>query len=777
MGSTKAKLSYVGQRLPKTDAVAKVTGRAGYINDLTRPGLLHGAILYSGRPHAKITRLDVSRAEALTGVKAVLTGDNTPEILVGMLKDNPLLKKDVVRSYKDEIACVAAVSPEIARRALDLIEVDYEDLPTVFDPLAALEKDAPLIHPLDGRGNPAKTNKLPLPWKLVAGDTAKAREESAHVWEGTFETTWVNHCCLGASGCVAEFDADLNPTLYSITQIPYLAQNDFNRALAVLGLAGKSVRIVGPTIGGAFGSKLDTHIYEFLALLLAHRTGRPVKILFSREEEFRAQPPRQPTVTTIAQGCDDEGRLTFREVDMILDNGAYTSWGATTPSVMMVPIGSLYRVPNINYQARCVYTNNIYSQAMRGYGNPQATWAIESAMDELAAVAGIDPLEFRLINANQPGEVTPQRLKITTCGLTECLTAVGKKLDWSAKEKRRGKSRGVGLGALIHVGGGARVYKSDGHGMIMKIDDFGKVSVITGAVEIGQGSETVIRQITAETLGVFPEDVTVVQHDTDICPWDVGTHASRQAFVSGNAAILAAGKLKRRIQEQAAKLMNCLPEDVAVAERICLNTANPDGDKSRIPLDRVLRKAHFSSRGKFLMAEVFYDPPNEMLDREFKGNMSCSYAFGVTGVEVEVDEETGRVEILKYIAAHDIGRALNPMLLEGQVHGGAVMGVGYAMTEELKSVEGRISNDNFLDYKVLTALDAVPVEPVLIETDDKAGPYGAKGVGEPGCVPVAPAIANAVADAVGVRLTSLPITPEKVLMAIKRKKGEPLECD
>ena len=772
MSQTAKDLRQVGQRLPKADARAKVTGQAAYINDLRRPGMLHGRILYSERPHARIVNLDTSQAEKLTGVKTVLTAFNTPPILVGFQRDNPLLKEGKVRSYKDEIAAVAAVSEEVAAEAISLIKVEYEDLPAVFDPFEALAEGAPLLHETDAQGKPMTSNKLALPWRFEAGDVETARKNSAHAVEDRFQATWVNHCCMGVSGCLAEFNAQLNPTLYSITQIPYLAQNDFNRTLAAMGLAGKTCRIVGPTIGGAFGSKLDTHIYEHLALLLAFQTRRPVKIIFDRTEEFRAQPPRQPAVIDIAQGCDASGRLTFREVSMVLDNGAYTSWGATTPSVMMVPISSLYRVPNIRYVASCVYTNNTYCQAMRGYGNPQATFAVESSLDQLAEAAGIDPLDFRLINSNLPGELSPMRLKITTCGLKECLEAVGQKLDWPSRKADPKKAQGVGLGSLIHVGGGARVYKSDGHGLIMKIDDFGQVQILTGAVEIGQGSETVLAQVTAEVLGISPDDVTVIQHDTDICPWDVGTHASRQCFISCNAAIQAASRLKTQIQELAARSLETTPDEVEIKEGVCFPATDPDNPKRKIALGKLLRKAHFSSQGKMLMAETFYDPPNEMLDREFKGNVSCNYAFGTAGVVVEVDEETGQVEIIDYIAAHDVGRAINPMLLEGQVHGGAVMGVGYALTEEMKLLEGRVMNDNFLDYKILTALDRVPVRPVLVETNDEAGPFGAKGVGEPGCVPSAPAVANAIYDAVGVRIKSLPITPEKVLRAIKEKKGE-----
>ncbi|MBI4798102.1 MAG: molybdopterin-dependent oxidoreductase [Desulfarculus sp.] len=782
-------LKYVGQRLPKADALDKVTGRAVYINDLARPGMLHGKILYAAHAHALIKSLDVSKARALPGVRAVLTGQDIPEIPLGFMRDNRPLKKGKVRTRRDEIAAVAATSPDIAQEAIELIEVEYEPLPALFSPEEALAEGAPLIHELDAKGRPAKSNKLSLPWKLICGDVEEGRARARHIAQGTYRTTWISHCCLGTSGVIAEFDLNRNLTMHSITQIPYLAQNDYLEALKAMGLPSSQVRVLCQTIGGGFGSKLDTHCYEFIAILLARATGRPVKMQFSREEEFLAQATRQPATMEISQGCDAEGRLTFREVHMLLDNGGYTSWGATTPSVMMVPVSSLYRVPNVRYLAESVYTNNIYAQAMRGYGNPQATFAIESNLDQLALMAGMDPVEFRLINANQPGDQTPQGFKITTCGLSQCIEKVRQGLGWQEHQqaKARGanvgghKARGQGLASLIHVGGGARVYRSDGHGMIMKLDDFGRLTVFTGAVEIGQGNETILRQVAAEAVGLKLEDVSIVSHDTAICPWDVGTHASRAAFISGNAAIQCAQELRRKIFALAAQQLEVEPEDLDLSQGQLLVRRSGGGEGQRLavaeadeslPLAKVLRKAHFSSGGRMLMAETFYDPPNEMLDREFKGNLSCSYAFGASGVEVEVDTQTGQVRILKYLAAHDVGRALNPMLLEGQIYGGSLMGVGMALTEEVKLHEGRVVNGNFLDYKMLTCKDAVPITPIIVETDDPAGPYGAKGVGEPGCVPSAPAIANAIFDAVGVRIHDLPITPEKVLRALQQKKDE-----
>jgi len=423
---------------------------------------------------------------------------------------------------------------------------------------------------------------------------------------------------------------------------------------------------------------------------------------------------------------------------------------------------------------------------MRGYGNPQATFAIDSNMDQLAEEAGIDPMEMRLINANESGEVTPQRFKITSCGLKECIREVGNKLDWDKRKKtKKTEGRGIGMASLIHVGGGARIYKSDGCGTIVKVDDFASVNVFTGATDIGQGADTIISQIVADEIGVLPEDVTIVDRDTDVCPWDVGVHASRTSFVAGNSALFAARQVKEKILEIASGYIDRRkdkdgnrfdvkldddPKKLVIKEKMIYSVDDPD---TKVPLATVLRGAHYNKGGTMIVGDYFYDPDNENLDREFKGNLSMTYAYGTHGVEVEVDKETGKVKILKYIAAHDVGRALNPMLLEGQVYGGVSMGVGYALTEELIMKDGEVMNANFRDYKMLTAKDAYPIEPVIVETMDKDGPYGAKGVGEPGCVPTAPAIANAIYNAVGVRIKSLPITPEKVLEALKEKeRGE-----
>jgi xanthine dehydrogenase molybdenum-binding subunit len=752
--------AHIGKRIPKIDAAEKATGRAEYIQDVTAPEMLYGKILYSKYAHAVIKSIDTSKAEELSGVRAVITAEDAPpKMRMGFLKDNPPLKSGKVRSFRDEVAAIAATTPEIAKAALELIEVTYEALPGVFDPEEAMKADAPLIHEEN------KSNILKLPWKMHFGDVEAAREKAAYVVENSYSTTWVSHCCLGTSGALAEFDFKNNLKIITNTQIPSLAQKDFKNALKTMGLNDSRVRVIKPAIGGGFGSKLDTYAYEHIAILLAFRTRKPVKIVFDREEEFIAISTRQPTRTHIVQGCDENGKLLFRDVKMILDNGAYTSWGATTPNVMLLPITGLYRVDNVRYEATCVYTNNTYSQAFRGYGNPQATFAIESSMDDLADKAGIDRAEFRRINRNQQGDTTCQGAVLDSCGMGECINEVVEQIGWN---KPKEKGVGVGLASLIHVGGGARIYQSDGCGTRINLDDYGKAYVFSGATDIGQGADNMIAQIVAEVLGLRIEDVDVKYTDTDIVPWDVGAHASRTTFVAGNSALLAAEEAKKILLDLAVEALGADREVIVLRNRLAFDKGDPE---KKVAIDKLCRNYHFRKGGRVLSVEYFYDPPHENLDRSFKGNNSMAYSFGAHGVKVKVDEETGQVTILDYVAAHDVGRALNPLLLEGQVYGGVLMGVGFALKEQVILEKGKNMNPNFRDYKVLTAKDAITINSLVVETIDKHGPFGAKGIGEPGCVPTAPAIANAIYDAVGVRITDLPITPERVLAAIKAKKG------
>ncbi len=754
---------YVGERVPKLDAADKVSGRTIYGHDMKLPRMLYGKILRSEHAHARVLNIDTSQAERLPGVRAIITAEDIPEIKIGWARDHPVLKSGKVRSLRDEIAAVAAVDEDIAEEALELIKVQYQELPAVFDPEEAMKPGAPIIH----EKAPNNIQEM-MRQSYSHGDVQQGFAEADVVIEDRFRLPFVTHCCMGTCFCLASFGPSGDLTVWNSTQMPFLFQRDLSMAL---GIPATKVRVIKAAIGGGFGSKLDMYPFEPICVLLAQKTGCPVRITFTREEEFIASPTRQPVICDIKSGAKKDGTLVARQVRMILDNGAYSSWGSTTPLVMMQTISSLYRVPNVKYDVTVVYTNNPYSGAMRGYGNPQATFVVESHMDMLAHELGMDPMDCRLKNANRPGDVTGQGVKITTCGLSECIEKAAQSVGWREKRARLG-NRGVGMASMIHVGGGARIYPSDGCGSTVKVDDFGKVTLITGSTDMGQGSDTVLAQIVAEELGVPVENVTVVNTDTDITPWDVGAHASRTTFIAGNSARLAAADAKRQILEVAAQNLGEKVENLEMKDGKVFLKGEPE---EWIPFAKMVRSKHFRPDGDVILARGWYEPPTERQDKEFRGNISATYGFATQAVEVEVDAKTGEVTVLKIAAAHDVGRAINPMAVEGQIHGGVSMGLGYALYEELVVEEGKVLNPNFADYALPTVLDMPPIEPIIIETDDPAGPFGAKGMAEPACIPTAPAIANAVYDAVGVRIRDLPITPEKVLRALRGKEEKTQE--
>jgi CO/xanthine dehydrogenase Mo-binding subunit len=749
-------VSAIGSRVKKLDAVLKVTGQENYLPNIRLPGMLHGKILRSRFPHAQIVRIDTSKAERLPGVACVITAEDTPKLPIGYRKDHHPLKFGKVRSLRDEVAAVAAESEDVAKEALGLIEVEYRELPPVFDIDFAMSAGAPLIHE-DRPGNEVDVHYL-----FEHGDVLGAFARADVVTDDTFELPYVTHAALGTMCCLAQWDAEGRLTIWSTTQVPYLYQ----RELAdTLGIHGDRIRVIQPTLGGGFGRGLDVYPIDPICAFLAKKAGRPVKIEFDRTEEFMACPTRQPARFHLRAAASKDGALLARDAMVYLDNGAYVSWGPTTPYVMMSTVTGLYRVPHVRFETKILYTNNPYSGAMRGYGNLQATFAVESSMDILAAKLGMDPLEFRLKNANQPGDVTPQDMRITTCGLTECLQQAAGEAGWpkTREPAAQNKRRGVGIASLFHVGGGARVYRSDGCGAIVRIDDFGKVTVVIGASEIGQGSDTVLAQICADTLGVPVEKVEIVQDDTLVCPWDVGVHASRTTFIAGNATKQAAEKVRDKLLNLASGLLEEPKENLHIEDGVITSRREPS---RRITYDHAVRATHFREGGTQLIAEAFYDPPTVMQDEHFKGNISVTYAFGVQAAEVEVDLDTGRIDVLRVVAAHDVGRALNPAGAEGQIEGGVAMGLGYAVTEELIVKEGKVVNPYFRDYKMPTARDMPQIKTILVETNDPGGPFGAKGLGEAGAICTAPAIANALYAATGVRIKALPLTPERVLEAI-----------
>lgn len=759
----KTNLKIIGHPTPKIDAGIRVTGKAVYGNDITLPNMLYGAILRSKYPVAEIISIKKSKAEALPGVVSVITADDVDVNNISYKRDHPILKKGTVNCIRDEIAAVAAESKEIARQALNLIEVEYREKPGVFDPFEALKNDAPQINEF-ASGNDNKN--IAHDFHYEHGDLQEWKDKSACIVKQRYTLPRVTHCCMGTSAITADYsNLDGRLTLYSVTQVPFLYQRDIAHALK---MEPSKIRIIQPVIGGGFGSKLDMYPYEPICALLAMKSGRPVQIVFTREEEFIASPTRQCMVIDLTTGADKDGNFTFREVSIVKDNGAYTSWGATTPFVMMQTFSSLYRVPACVFDSSAVYTNNIYAGSFRGYGNPQATFALERNIDLMAEELGINQAEIRLLNANQKGETTGQGLLYETCGHKESLETVIAESGYARKKDDDNSGRykkGIGFGSMLHVGGGAKIYRSDGCGTIVKFDSFGYLTIITGSTEIGQGSETVLAMIAAEELGIAIDRIKVVNTDTDVKPWDVGVHASRTSFVAGNSLLGAIGKLKEKTSPAAAAMLKTDANDLEYSDGLIKSRTTG----SEIKLDKVIREIHFRKPNELSIASFYYEPNSEFQDKGFKGNVSGTYAFAAQAIEVEVDTYTGNVKVLDVYVAQDVGKVLNPLGLDGQIEGGVVMGMGYALTEELVMENGYVLNPSFHDYKLPTASDIPEIHFTPIETNEKEGPYGAKGVGEAPLIPTAAAIANAVSNALGIRIDDLPITPEKVLRALNSK--------
>ncbi len=757
-----AKQSLIGKRVRKFDAPEKTRGATRYIHDLNLPNQLHGKIRRSDRIHARIVSIDTSKARAVPGVQVVITAaDVANNFPLGHSKDNPPLKGDKVRSQRDEIAAVAAETLEAAELAVSLIEVEYEDLPVVTTTEQALSDGAPLIHE-------ERADNITMTWHYDHGDIAAGEAQSDVVIEDDFSLHYVTHCCMGVSGIIAEFEPNGHLLLHSNTQVPFLHKREFAQ---VLGMEPNQIRIIQPPIGGGFGSKLDIYPFEPICVFLAQATGRPVKLVFTREEEFIASPTRQPVKLKLRSGATKDGRLTFRECSTIHDNGAYTSWGASTPFVMMQTISSLYRVPHCVYDTTVVYTNNPTAGSFRGYGNLQGTFAAEAHMDKLAEAIGMDPLEFRLRNAQEPGEISGQGMHFKSCGFKDCLRTAAEHSGYrekrlvniAARDGDETVKRGIGMASMLHVGGGAKIYPSDGCGTILKLDDFAHVTVMTGASEIGQGSETVIAQLVCDELGVPLSQVTVINNDTDITPWDVGVHASRTTFIGGNSAIRAARKARDKILEAAAAVTDTAAGELDLRGGFIVRD---ESGEALIELGKLIRSLHFTDKAELVMTSDYYEPPSQHQDKEFKGDISAAYAWATQVVEVDVDTETGIVKMTDVTSAHDVGRVINRLGIEGQIEGGIVMGQGYALTEDLIIEDGVCVNPAFRDYKLVTAPEIPEMHTYFIETMDGEGPRGAKGVGESPAICMAAATANAIYNATGVRMTALPFTPEKVYRAL-----------
>lgn len=754
--------SVVGQRLPKIDAPAKATGEAKYAADLSLPRMLYGKMLRSTLPHARILHIDTSRAERLPGVKSVVTGKDTKGVKFGgwrafpQLIDQYPLCMDKVRYIGDEVAAVAAVDEETAEEALDLIKVDYEPLQSVFDPDEAVKDGAPLIH---------ENVEHNVCWSrfIDFGNIEEGFAQSEYVREDTFTLPPVTYAPTEPRACLASFDLSGRMTIWTSTQAIYTVQC---MLAAALGLREGDVRVIQPYIGGGFGAKFELYPYEVCCSLLSQKTGRPVKIMYTRQEEFSATRTRHPMKIWLKTGFKKDGTLMVRQCKTILDGGAYTAFGPTVTFTAGFFHTLLYRFPHYKYEGYRVFTNKSPSSAMRGIGAVQPYFAGETQLDMVAEDLGIDPIELRLRNARQPNDEIPKLTKVNSCGLSECLRKAGEHTSWKETRRKLLPGRGIGIACAGQQSGGAfnwfrtRLAFSN---VRVRANDDGTVELFTGVSDIGQGSNTVLSQILAEEIGVNFTDVRITAADTGTTPVDIGTWGSRVTLQAGNAVKAAGAELKKQLFPVAAGKLKVEPAELESRNGKIYIKSRP---QESMAFSEAVMMAQAANKGKPVEATGSYHP-------EGKGIVSPAYSFVAVTAEVEVDRETGRVKVNKLTAAHDCGQPINPMAVEGQVEGSLHMGLGYALTEQILWDKGEMLNPSFRDYRIPTALDMPEVKIIEVETYEPEGPFGAKEAGE-GCVPpVAPAIASAIYDAVGVRIRDLPITPEKVLRALKEKAGSP----
>lgn len=764
------KYSVIGKRVPRVDGVIKVTGVAKYTDDIVLPGMLYGKILRSPYPHAKILNVDVSKAKKMPGVKAVITGKDTPGIPYGVypiffIDDKYALAIDKVRFIGDEVAGVAARDEDIAEEALDLIKVDYEELPPVFDPEEAMGPNAPKIH-----DHAEKNIAVKFTWEF--GNIEKAFNESYHVREDRFVTRPVAHCAMEPHAAICQFDLSGKLTVWLSTQDPDRNLRDIAK---VLNIPEEKVRVIKPYVGGGFGGKITTIENALVAAFLSKETGKPVKIVCTREEVFSATRQRHPSIIDLKTGVKKDGTLLAQHCKVICDTGGYLGYGQIVTYLMGSFLIGNFKLENIKYEGYCVHTNKMNRGAMRGFGGPQISFAANSQLDMIAHDLGMEPVDLLLKNVFQPGDTTAHKWRITSCGARECIHEVSKHLNWEEKRRKPkenppNKYRGLGIATSPAFHSGSNIDPHLAFSPTIKIHRDGAVTLFTGASDIGQGSDTVLCQVAAEGLGVPLESVTIVAADTAITPRVMGTYSSRITHAAGKAVMKAAAEARRQIFEVVSEKLEARMEDLEARDKRIYIKGSPEKGISFI---EALNFCYLSNRLPIIATGRYNPIDDEVTLPDFwtgVGNVSPSYSFGASAAKVEVDIETGKVEIIKMAVAHDCGFAINPMGVEGQMEGSVEGGLGQAILEELKEDKGKVLNPSFLEYKMPTALDMPEVKPIIVETFAPEGPYGAKEGGEAIQISPAPAIVNAIYDAIGIRVKALPVTPEKVLRALERNK-------
>jgi CO/xanthine dehydrogenase Mo-binding subunit len=761
-------VTIVGVSIPRIEGVEKVTGRAHYIADLYRPGMLHGAILGSPYAHARIKSYDLAAAKAYPGVVAVLSGEDIKGGYFGpFIKDETVLAKDKVRYVGEAVCIVAAEDERTARAATQLISVEYEELGEVLSPEEALAPNAPVIH--EANASYARVHHTEcggnLAWQTTfsEGDVDRAFESCDIIVEGEFRTQAQAHVAMEPCGALAEVDAMGRVTLWSSNQSVFRVQANVSDGL---GIPMSKLRCLTPRVGGGFGNKMEMHV-QGMAAALAMASGRPVKMILSREEDFEIVRLRHPYIIRCKTGARKDGTLIARDVEVLVDCGAY---GDDSPGVMgfsLLMARGPYNIQHNRARGRLLYTNKIRFGAFRGFGNPQVSFASEIQLDEIATRLGMDPIDLRIKNASRRGDLWVGGGRVNSDGFIECLKRVREESNWDTRENliaAPGTRRSLGLACSSHISGLL------GTGAIIRLLEDGTLVLNTGAVDIGQGSDTVLLQMCADALQVPVDHIVSATPDTDSSPYNWGTSGSRVTYMVGRAIITAAAEVEAKIKAHAADIFECSVDDLTLMPGGKVGLVGVPGKE--LAFGDISARAHWAVGGPIIgSGSLVYDLPTVDPKRTIATGVPFPqigvFSFSAIICDVEVDEMTGQVKVREAWSACDVGKAINPRSVEGQIQGGFVQGLGYSLFEEMVWDGARIANPSLMDYKIATTRDIpAKIHAILVEEPEPDGPYGAKGIGEIPICAVAPAIANGVAGAVGCRLRVLPMTPERVLDAM-----------
>ena len=771
--SAASRISYKKERQPapkevrRLEAPEKTTGHATFVGDMKRPGMLIGKILHSGIPHARIKRIRADKALSIPGVAAVITAEDFPDIRTGLvIQDERVLARDKIRYIGEPVAAVAATDAETAQRALNLIELEVEELPAVFTFDQSIDAHAPLIHekfreytsrmPLNREGN------ICLHTKIEKGDIHKAFAESDEIFEDTYTMPVVHQAPLEPKAALAEMDHDGRLHVWCSTARSFIVRSGLAE---VLNLPMSDIRVTGARIGGGFGGKGEISI-EPIAAMLALKTKRPVRIEMTRQEDFLSATPRHAMQISIKTGVKKDGTLLAMQARIHVDTGAYAYFGPNTTSNAVLLVTGPYRVPHLSIEGICAYTNKISCGPCRGPGAPQVHFAAETQMDRIAAKLGMDPIELRMKNALKANDLTATGQVLTEGGYQEALAQL-KKYMGEHLTVLPGADEGKALG--VGVAGGFWGMAGFGSSATVRLNEDGSVILSMGSVEIGTGSDTAMALLVSEELGIPLERIKVISGDTDTCPFDFGAIGSRTTQTMGVAVHQATEGVKKQLLAFAEHHLKTPRETLTFGGGKIYVSERPE---VAIPIAKV---AHLLTlaRGP-VVATGSHAPQNPPFNPEcVENNVAPSrpfFAFGAQAVAVQVDKVTGKVDVIKVVAAHNVGKAVFRAGIEGQIHGGVAMGLGYALSEEVIFSNGRPLNDSFLDYRLPTMMDVPEIVPVIVEKENAKSPEDIRGVGEPATIPTAAAVANAVYDAVGVRVNHLPLTPEKVYWALKRLK-------